>query len=278
MLLNSNEFDKVRGEIYRITNVVTGKSYIGQTRSHRLNRGKYRPFGHIGRFKDHIAEANSNKKNQSRYLNSSILKYGVDKFTCSLIVECDVSDLDLYECKHIFEENTKYPNGYNLTNGGQNAGYEKGSKIILDETEILKPEVKEKIPSFKSDYTKELISKRLKESKGDPEHRNMMMKLTQKQHLSKKFEMFKDSVINIADMETYIRVVPNNKNGSQYIRVVIGDSKTSFVGKFETIDDIKERARNFIKELLEWQNSLMRETPIEPSLPLTSGNLCEELG
>ena len=50
MLLNLNEFDKVRGEVYRITNAVTGKSYIGQTRSHRLNRGKYRPFGYMGRF------------------------------------------------------------------------------------------------------------------------------------------------------------------------------------------------------------------------------------
>jgi len=39
MLLNSNEFHKVEGEIYKITNLVTGKSYVGQTRSHRLNHG-----------------------------------------------------------------------------------------------------------------------------------------------------------------------------------------------------------------------------------------------
>jgi hypothetical protein len=62
MLLNKDQTDQVIGEIYKITNTVTNKYYIGQTRSHRLNHNKYRPFGHIGRFRDHIYEANSNKK------------------------------------------------------------------------------------------------------------------------------------------------------------------------------------------------------------------------
>jgi hypothetical protein len=31
MLLNKNEYYKVIGEVYRITNIVTNKSYIGQT-------------------------------------------------------------------------------------------------------------------------------------------------------------------------------------------------------------------------------------------------------
>jgi hypothetical protein len=262
MLLNSDEFDKVKGEVYKITNQITGKSYVGQTRSHRLNHGKYRPFGYMGRFKDHIAEANSNKKNQSRYLNSSLLKYGVDKFTCSLILTCDVEDLDVYERHHILEQNTKFPNGYNLTEGGQGVGFIKGGKIALNEDELVKPpEVKEKTPCIKSDYTKELISKRLKESKSDPEHRNTMMKLSQKQHLSKKFDLFKDSVIDAADVEKYIRVIKNYTNDTEYVRVVIGKTRTTFVGKFETTEEIKARARNFITELLEWQNSLMRETP-----------------
>ena len=64
MLLSIEEKDKVVGEIYKITNIKTNKSYIGQTRSHRLNHNKYRPFGYWGRFKDHMNEANSNKKNQ----------------------------------------------------------------------------------------------------------------------------------------------------------------------------------------------------------------------
>ena len=45
MILNKDEIDKVVGEIYKITNTINGTHYIGQTRSHRLNHNKYRPFG-----------------------------------------------------------------------------------------------------------------------------------------------------------------------------------------------------------------------------------------
>jgi hypothetical protein len=78
MILNKDEIDKVVGEIYKMTNTTNGKKYIGQTRSHRLNHGKYRPFGSSGRFNDHISEANSNKKHTSRYLNHALIKYGKD--------------------------------------------------------------------------------------------------------------------------------------------------------------------------------------------------------
>ena len=278
MLLKPNEINKVQGEIYKITNTVTEKSYVGQTRSHRLNHGKYRPFGHLGRFRDHIAEANSNKKNQCRYLNSSILKYGVENFKCELILTCDVEDLDSYEIQYISQYKTKFPNGYNLTDGGQVRGSLKGEKIILNDIELVKPEIKEKVPLKKSDYTKKLISDRLKESKSDPEHRNMMMIQAQKQHLGKKFEKFKNVTLCESDIDKYIHVIRNNRLDYEYVRVKIDGIRTNFVGKFETTEKIKERAREFIKELIEWRNSLMRETTLEPSLPLQSGNSLEELG
>ena len=63
MILNIDEKDNVVGEIYKITNTTNGTSYIGQTRSHRLNHNKYRPFGYLGRFNDHVHEAFSSKKN-----------------------------------------------------------------------------------------------------------------------------------------------------------------------------------------------------------------------
>jgi hypothetical protein len=277
MLLNVNEYHKVEGLIYKITNLVTGKSYIGQTRSHRLNHGKYRPFGHLGRFRDHIHEANSNKKNQCRYLNSSILKYGVVNFKCELILTCELSELDSYEIQYISQCNTKFPNGYNLTNGGQDRGSLKGAKITLDESEIVRPVVNERLPMRRTDYTKNLISERLIESKGDPEHRNKMMILSQKQHLANKFEQYRNVTISENDIDKYIHVIRNNTQGFEYVRVTIDKVRTTFVGKFETIEQIKERARDFIKELIKWQNSLMRETTLEPSLPLQLGNNLEEL-
>lgn len=62
MIFNKEQFDMITGEIYKITNLVTNKSYIGQTRTHRLNHGKYRPYGYLHRFNDHNSEAKSNKK------------------------------------------------------------------------------------------------------------------------------------------------------------------------------------------------------------------------
>ena len=130
-LLEKEESHKIIGEIYKITNLITNKMYIGQTRSHYLNNGKYRPFGYMGRFKKHLNEASRININCScRYLNSTINKYGATNFKCELITTCYINDLDYYEIKYISELNTKYPNGYNLTNGGQKCGFEKGKKLF----------------------------------------------------------------------------------------------------------------------------------------------------
>ena len=257
MILNKEEQHKVVGEIYKITNTTNGKLYIGQTRSHRLNHNKYRPFGYLARFKDHIHEAHSNKKNQSRYLNSAILKYGIDNFTCEKILSCEVSELDVQEERFISEYNSKYPNGYNLTNGGKGFTDVDG-KFICEPNKPLKQPSK---PRPKSDYTKQLISDRLKIALSNAEHREKMMKITQNQHHIKKFEIFKDVVIVDDDIDTYVRVIKNNTNNTEYVRVVIDKQKTTFVGKYEPIEVVKTRARDFILELKEWQHTLMRETP-----------------
>ena len=256
MLLSKKEKDKVVGEIYKITNTTNGKLYIGQTRSHRLNHNKYRPFGYLGRFKDHIHEANSNKKNQSRYLNSAILKYGIESFSCDKILTCDVSQLDEEEKRFICEYNSKYPNGYNLTNGGKGFTDVDGKFICIPDRLVKESSTYNQM----SDYTKQLISDRLKESLSSLNHREKMMKLTQKQHWTKKFDIFRDVVIG-DDIYKYIHIIKNNTNNTEYIRVVIDKKKTTFVGKYQPIDTIKNRAKEFILELKEWQHTLMRETP-----------------
>jgi len=256
MLLSKEEKYKVVGEIYKITNTTNGKLYIGQTRSHRLNHNKYRPFGYLGRFKDHIHEANSNKKNQSRYLNSAILKYGIESFSCDKILTCHVSELDEQEERFIREYNSKYPNGYNLTNGGKGFTDVDGKFICLPDKLVKEPSTY----NHRSDYTKQLISDRLKETLGSFNHREKMMRLTQKQHWTKKFDIFRDVVIG-DDIDKYIHIIKNNTNNTEYIRVVIDKKKTTFVGKYQPIDTIKKRAKEFILELKEWQHTLMRETP-----------------
>ena len=105
-------------EIYKITNLTTGKIYVGQAVSHILNHKKYRPYGREGRFKCHISEAFSTKKNQSHYLNNAIRKYGVSDFIVDLIECCEVDDANDKEIHYIKFYNTLFPNGYNLKNGG----------------------------------------------------------------------------------------------------------------------------------------------------------------
>ena len=279
MILNSDEFNKVQGEVYKIINTVTNKCYIGQTRTHRLNHGKYRPFGYLGRLRDHISEANSNKKNQSRYLNSAILKYGSDKFICEKLLTCGLDELDMYESYYIQEFNTKFPNGYNLTNGGQKTGYLKGPKIVLDETRLTpRPTVKENVNLKRSDYTKKLISERLIEAKSSLEERNKLMLNSQKQHLSNKFEKHRNACIDIDNIDKYISVINNYTLKYEYVRVTIEKIRTNFIGKFESIEQTKERAKKFIKELKKWQCDQIAGNSLESSLPLTTGNVCEELG
>jgi group I intron endonuclease len=106
-------------EIYKIVNLSNNKIYVGQAVSHILNHKKYRPYGHEGRFRCHISEAFSTKKNQSHYLNNAIRKYGVEDFVVELIECCEIKDADERETHYIKEFNSLYPNGYNLKNGGK---------------------------------------------------------------------------------------------------------------------------------------------------------------
>ena len=258
MILNEDEKYKVVGEIYKMTNTTNGKIYIGQTRSHRLNHGKYRPFGSAGRFRCHISESKGNDKNQCKYLNNALRKYGDDCFTCEKIHTCQVDELDKLEIQCIIEYNSKFPNGYNLTDGGKGTRNNMGKFIWR----IDQPPPRILEPQPKSDYTKNLISKRLKSFFNDKGHCEERMKQIQNQHLTKKYDRFKDVVIVDDDIDKYIRVVKNNTNNTEFVNIVIDNKRiTQFVGKHETIEEIKIRAKKFILEVKELQRSqIVRET------------------
>ena len=107
-------------EIYKITNLTSGKVYVGQSVSHILNHTRYRPYGREGRFRCHISEAFSTKKNQCHYLNNAIRKYGVDDFVLELIEYCEISESNDKEIYYIKKFTSLYPYGFNLKNGGGN--------------------------------------------------------------------------------------------------------------------------------------------------------------
>jgi len=116
-------------EIYKITNVITNKIYIGQAVSHILNHKRYRPYGMEKRFNCHISEAFSVKKNQCHYLNNSIRKHGSNNFKLELICNCKIENSDNIEKQQIIENNSLYPDGYNLNTGGVSSRHTNESRL-----------------------------------------------------------------------------------------------------------------------------------------------------
>jgi|688.fasta_scaffold10912_6 group I intron endonuclease len=91
--------------IYKITNTVNGKIYIGQT----TRRLKTRWNGHISR---------SYSKSGSP-LHAAIKKYKKENFTIEIIKKCSSrEELNEEEIRLIQEHNSLAPNGYNIMKGG----------------------------------------------------------------------------------------------------------------------------------------------------------------
>ena len=93
------------GYIYKITNTVNNKVYIGQTIRTVEER-----------YQRHLYEA---RQHTNRPLYNSMNHYGVDNFVVETLVEASNDKLNELEAFHIAEYNTTDPNfGYNLTTGG----------------------------------------------------------------------------------------------------------------------------------------------------------------
>lgn len=103
--------------IYKITNTVNGKIYIGQT-IHSLDK----------RFNGHKNES-FRKRPTNQPLHNSIKKYGINSFICDCIEECSIESLDEREIYWIASLNaTDKTIGYNLDAGGR-----KSNRIFTEE-------------------------------------------------------------------------------------------------------------------------------------------------
>lgn len=108
--------------IYKITNKINGKSYIGQ--SNNIER----------RFQEH-----QTKGSISRIpLDIAIKKYGKENFSYEIIEECDISKLNEREAYWI-QQYDSIINGYNCSVGGdQQSSGENNGRAKLTETDIIK--------------------------------------------------------------------------------------------------------------------------------------------
>ena len=105
------------GYIYKITNTINQKSYIGQTMQTLETR---------------INKHFSRSQTATTGIDYAIGKYGKENFTVEQLCECDNSQMDELERYYIQLYDT-YNNGYNLTLGGQDWS----TKLPLNESEII---------------------------------------------------------------------------------------------------------------------------------------------
>lgn len=133
--------------IYKITNLINGKSYIGQTTKPLLEN----------RIREHI---NCN----STVISKAIHKYGIGNFDCSIIEQCDSKEeLDEMEFHYIKQYNSFGKNGYNLTFGGEGTyGY------TFNHTEETKKKMSKSKKNKKMSYTHRKNSTEAKKGKKNP--------------------------------------------------------------------------------------------------------------
>ena len=226
-------------EIYRITNVMNNKVYIGQAVSHRKNGKKYFPKGTEGRFKEHICESTRKQKYHCNALNNAIRTYGFHNFIEEHLYNCKIEEANEMETFEIKKHNSLVPNGYNINTSCNSL-----------------------IPC--------------EEMRGKISTGNINT------HLIKHLRKFDDYIFDKSDEEIYKYITPRTKLNKQigwYIR--LNKKVIEFVSHIDSIDKTKKRALEFLKLLQEESKKRQRAqiagSSLEPSLPLTFGNVCEDL-
>lgn len=101
----------MKGYIYKITNKINNKVYIGQTIQSIKDR-----------FYRHCQKRCLSKQEANMAIKRAIFKYGKKNFSLELLETCDREQLDEREIYYIKLYNS-YEDGYNCTTGGQNGSY-----------------------------------------------------------------------------------------------------------------------------------------------------------
>ena len=114
------------GRIYKITNKVNGKIYVGQTMKSLEERFKKHCWGTTEKDSYHFNMA----------IKKAIKKYGKQNFTIELIEEVGQNKLDEREVYWISYYNS-YNQGYNCTLGGQNGATRHTSLNWREENEVI---------------------------------------------------------------------------------------------------------------------------------------------
>jgi hypothetical protein len=246
----------IRGVIYCIEHTASGKKYVGQTKTHRMNKGKYRPYGASARFNAHVSEAVCNTKHKSGHLlGIDIRTFGKEAFTVSTLEICDVNTLDDAERKWITTLGSLYPAGYNLSDGGQSGYTRVGMPVIANPTQLNEPK-KHGGCTHRSEETRAKMSARNSALFSTTEAKEQRSALAAAQHYAEKVQRFADvKIASTENLEKYIYT----KGSRVFVRV--DGREASFAGVGTKKEDNVERAKEFLKTLVK-----------SATLPNCSGN------
>jgi group I intron endonuclease len=146
--------------IYCIENKINGKKYIGKGKDVFIRM--------------------TNPHETCRFINSAIKKYGKENFNRYIVEYCGLNELTEREQYYIQKWNTKTPNGYNLTDGGEG--------IVNPSPETRKKMRKAKLGTHHSAEWKENMCKRVSEN-GHPRFGTKL-----KNSSSSYFGVYKDGI------------------------------------------------------------------------------------
>lgn len=99
----------IYSSIYKCTNILTGKSYVGYDSNWPSRKTK-----HLYDFQ------NENSKNYNCYFYRALRKYGKENFVWEVLYQSWDKNHCLNQMEPFFiKENNSYNNGYNMTKGGE---------------------------------------------------------------------------------------------------------------------------------------------------------------
>lgn len=219
-------------KIYLITNIENKKQYVGITK-----------FSIEERFSQHTK--------RGFLLTESIQKYGEQNFSIELIEEVESAER-AYELEifYIQEYNTKVPNGYNLTDGGDGIfGWEASEEYRQECSERVKLLHKEKrVGMYGKKHSEETKKKMSASSKGKP--KNWLIGRNISEETKEKLRQI--NLGKTLSEETRKKISENHHDISGKNNPMYGKKHSP-----ETIGKLKERAKNRPKRF--WINNGVEE-------------------
>jgi len=230
-------------KIYLITNNENKKQYVGITK-----------FSLEERFSQHIK--------RGFILTEAIQKYGHQKFSIKLIEEVESAER-AYELEqyYIKQYDTKVPNGYNLTDGGDGIfGWEASEEYRQECSERVKQLHKEKkVGMYGKNHSEETKKKMSDSSKGKPKPWLVGREVSE----GTREKIRQLNLGKILSEETRKKISENHHDISGENNPMFGKKHSA-----ETIKKLKERAKNRPKRF--WVNNGVEEKliSIDEQIPI----------